>query len=51
MTIKAEYISYMNAYRLFIDKEPQQTIAYTDTLEEAENLSAENGYEHLILED
>lgn len=49
MKIKAEYIPYMNAYRLFVNVE--QTIAYVDDLEEGEKLSIENGYDCLVLED
>ena len=50
MKIKAEYIPHMNAFRLFVVENVQQTIAYVDDLEEAEKLSIENGYEGLILE-
>ena len=33
MKIKAEYIQHRNAYRLFVDENLQQTIAYVDDLE------------------
>lgn len=49
MKIKAEYIQYMDSYRLFVNVE--QTIAYVDDLEEAEKLSIENGYDLLLLEE
>lgn len=34
--LNAEWISYMKAYRLYNPHYPQQTVAYVDTLEEAE---------------
>ena len=36
ITLYAEWISYMKAYRLYDPKYPQQTVAYVDDLEEAE---------------
>ena len=47
MKIYAEYIPYMAAYRLYVDK--AHTIAYIEDLEEAEKMSIENGYDCLIL--
>lgn len=47
MKIYAEYIPYMGAYRLYVDK--AHTIAYIEDLEEAEKMSIENGYDCLIL--
>lgn len=49
MKLNAEWIDYMNAYRLYISGRPQETIAYEDDLEIAEKIAIENGYECLIL--
>lgn len=49
MKIKAEYIPHRSAYRLYVNEE--QTIAYVDDLEDAENMAIENGYDYLILEE
>lgn len=35
-TLIAEWIPYMNAYRLYNPIHPQWTVAYVDTLEDAE---------------
>ena len=40
--IYAEYIDYMNAYRIYDPNKPQWTWAYVDTLEEAENIAKRN---------
>ena len=34
--LNAEWIPYMKAYRLYDPEYPQQTVAYVDSLEEAE---------------
>ena len=47
MYIKAEYISYMSAYRLYTDY--SYTIAYVTDLEEAEKEAKNIGYEGVIL--
>lgn len=47
MYIKAEYISYMSAYRLYTDY--SYTIAYVTDLEEAEKEAKYIGYEGIIL--
>lgn len=39
--IYAEYIAYMNAYRLFRKERPQWTLAYADSIEEAERIAQE----------
>ncbi len=39
--IYAEYIDYMNAYRLFRKERPQWTLAYADNIEEAERMAQE----------
>lgn len=39
--ICAEYIDYMNAYRVYDADKPQWTWAYADTLEEAEQIAKE----------
>ena len=49
MKLKAEWISYMRAYRLYVSESPQDTIAYEDDLEIAEQRAIEEGYECLIL--
>ena len=36
--IYAEHIDYMNAYRLFRKERPQWTLAYADSIEEAERM-------------
>lgn len=32
MTLNAEWIPYMNSYRIYNSKNPQQTVAYEDDL-------------------
>lgn len=49
MYIKAEYIPYMSAYRLYTDY--NYTIAYVDDLEKAEQEAKYVGYERIILVD
>ena len=39
--IYAEYIDYMDAYRLFRKEQPQWTMAYADSIEEAERAAWE----------
>lgn len=39
--IYAEYIDYMNAYRLFRKECPLRTLAYADNIEEAERMAHE----------
>lgn len=39
--IYAEYIDYMDAYRLFRKEQPQRTMAYADSIEEAERIARE----------
>ena len=34
--LNAEWISYMKAYRLYDPRYPQQTVAYVDTIDEAQ---------------
>lgn len=47
----AEWIDYMNAYRLYDDPiHPQQTVAYEDDLEAAEKRAIEEGYSGLLLD-
>lgn len=41
MKIYAYWVEYMDAYRLFDPKHPEQTIAYEEDLDEAES----RGYE------
>lgn len=47
MYIKAEYIPYMSAYRLYTDY--SYTIAYVDDLEQADKEAKYVGYEGIIL--
>ncbi len=49
MKLNAEWIDYMNTYRLYIPGRPQETIAYEENLEVAEKRATEEGYECLIL--
>lgn len=39
-----EWLIWMEAYRLYDPKHPQQTVAYEDNLEDAEKHALENGY-------
>ena len=45
MKLNAEWIGYMKAYRLYNPKRPQETVAYEDDLEVAEERAIEEGYE------
>lgn len=47
--LNAEWISHRNAYRLYNPENPQQTVAYEDDLEVAEQDAIENGYSGLVL--
>ena len=40
----AEWIPYKKAYRLYNPNSPQQTVAYVDSLEEAEEMHPEYDY-------
>lgn len=46
--LNAEWISYMKTYRIYDPKYPQQTVAYEDDLDEAEQHALENGYEGIV---
>lgn len=47
--LNAEWVSYMNVYRIFSPKDPQQTIAYEEDLGMAKKRAIENGYSSLTL--
>ena len=47
MKLNAEWINYRNAYKLYISKRPQETIAYEDDLEVAEKKAIEKGVRRL----
>lgn len=47
--LNAEWIGYMKAYRLYDPKDPQQTVAYEDDLDVAEQRAKEEGYSSLVL--
>ena len=47
--INAEYIDYMNAYRVYDPTNPQWTWAYVDTLEEAEKIAHDENKELQIV--
>ena len=47
MKLNAEWIDYMNAYRLYNPEHPQETIAYEDDLENARNKAIEERYEFI----
>ena len=49
MYIKAEYIPYVSAYRLYTDY--SYTIAYVEDLQKAEEEAKQFGYEGIILVD
>lgn len=49
MKLNAEWIGHMNSYRLYNPKRPQETVAYEDDLEVAEERAIEEGYECLVL--
>lgn len=42
--LNAEWIPYMEAYRLYDPRYPQQTVAYVDSIEEAERNHPEYRY-------
>ncbi len=46
--LNAEWINYMKAYRLYDPKNPQQTVAYEDSLETAELNALKNGYDEIV---
>lgn len=48
MTLNAEWIPYMNSYRIYNSKNPQQTVAYEDDLYDAERHAVENGYDGIV---
>lgn len=43
-TLYAYYVPHMNAYRLYDESHPEQTVAYCDTIEEAERQHPECRY-------
>ena len=47
--LMAEWIPYLNAYRLFNRNSPQWTVAYEEDLDEAGRMARENGYDGIIL--
>lgn len=47
--LNVEWISYMNAYRIYSPKDQQQTVAYEEDLGVAEQKAIENGYSGLTL--
>ena len=47
--LKAEWIPFMKAYRLYDPEHPQQTIAYEDDEDEAEAHAIENGYDGIVI--
>ena len=49
MTLNAEWIPYMKAYRLYAPQNPQQTVAYEDDEETAEKHAIENGYDGIVI--
>ena len=51
MKLCAEWIPYMNAYRLYDPIWTQCTVAYEGNLEIAEKHAKENGYDGLVLRD
>ena len=42
--LAAEWIDYLNCYRLYQPSCPDQTVAYVDNIEEAETGAKEHGY-------
>lgn len=48
--LNAEWIGYMDAYRLYDPKKPENTIAYEESLEEAEKRCADQGCELVLCE-
>ena len=50
-TLNAEWIPYMDAYRLYDPKYPQQTVAYEEDASEAEEHAIENGYAGIVVID
>lgn len=46
--LNAEWIPHMKAYRIYDPKYPQQTIAYEDDLDVAEQYALENGYDDIV---
>ncbi len=49
MTLNAEWIPYMKAYRLYALQNPQHTVAYEDDEETAEKHAIENGYDGIVI--
>lgn len=47
--LKAEWIPWMRAYRLYDSSCPQQTIAYKDNMDAAEKYAIANGYSGLVI--
>lgn len=47
--LNAEWVGYMNAYRIYSPKNPQQTVAYEEDLDVAEKMVIKNGYLGLTL--
>ena len=47
--LRAEWIPYMNAYRLYDIRDPQQTVAYENNENAAEARALEEGYSGLII--
>ena len=49
-TISADWIEYMNAYRLYDMDQPQQTIAYDDIdLKNTKEFAQRNGYTKIVV--
>ena len=49
-TIIAEWLKYINAYRIYDVKQPQRTIAYDDLdLKNTKEFAKSNGYKIIIL--
>ena len=49
MKLNAEWINYINAYRLYDPDRPQDTIAYENNLGAAEKRVKKEGYDDIVI--
>lgn len=47
MVLFGEWVNYMGAFRLYDPKHPEQTVAYVDSMEDAERQHPE--YEYVLV--
>lgn len=49
MNLYAEWLQWAEAYRLYTADSPQETVAWEESLDEAEKRAVEEGYDGLVL--